>query len=78
MNAEREKPSSKARARGYAAMRHLFDLFDKLDLFYPYREEEDDLTGQVDYKGWKDWCNRYTPPDKRGGPTNPPRKRKKR
>ena len=64
----RDKPSSKARAKGYAVMRQLFDLFDKLDLHYPYREEDDDL-GSVDYKGWKDWCNKHTPPEKRGGPS---------
>ena len=75
----RTKPSTKARQRGYAVMRHLFDLFDKLDLYYPYRDEDHyDYQKSVDYKGWKDWCNKYTPIDKRGGPTNPSRKRKKK
>lgn len=61
---KRDKPSSKARERSYKAVRSLFNLFDLLMVSHPF------LTDDYDYKGWRDWVNRHTPPDKRGGPSN--------
>lgn len=73
----RDKPSSKARSRSYKAMRKLFDLLGDLDVVFPYDDiDEDDTLNNVDYKGWKDWANKHTPLDKRGGPAYPSRKRK--
>ncbi len=66
VKALRDKPSSKAREESYAALRKLFDLLDKLMISHPwYTGEMGEI--KVDYKGWKKWVNKHTPPDKRGG-----------
>lgn len=62
----RDKPSSKARERSYVALRKLFNLLDKLMISHPWFRGDDDI--EYDYKGWKEWINKYTPQDKRGGP----------
>lgn len=74
---QRNKPSTKARAISYTHMRKLFDILDRLIGCSPYRKEDEDIADvEIDFKGWKEWANNHTPPDKRGGPTNPSRKRK--
>jgi hypothetical protein len=70
----RDKPSTKARIKSYEHMRKLFDMLDKLVGYSPYRAY-DEMNPDIDFKGWKEWANKHTPPDKRGGPTNPYRKR---
>ena len=68
----RDRPSTKARSISYAKMRRLFGVLEKLGITHPYGKYDDDDTDDtsVDYKGWKEWTNKYTPPDKRGGPSN--------
>lgn len=58
----RDKPSTKARERSYKAVRSLFNLLDLLMVSHPFYNDN------YDYKGWRDWIIRHTPPDKRGGP----------
>ena len=65
---KRDKPSSKARAVSHLKVRKLFNLLDLLLISHPWYTEEENRS--IDYKGWRDWVNRHTPPDKRGGPSN--------
>jgi hypothetical protein len=77
----REKPSSKAREQGYAVTHKLFDFLKKLIGYSPWHEdEEDDDLLQIDHQGWKRWVIKFTPPDKRGGPSEhkPKRRTKKK
>jgi hypothetical protein len=62
----RDKPSTKARERSYEALRKLFNVLDKLMISHPWFRGEDEEI-EVDYKGWKEWVNKHTPPNKRGG-----------
>lgn len=68
----REKPSTKARKTSYFYMGKLWRVLDRFIGTNLYRGDEDD----IDYKGWKDWANKHTPPDKRGGPANPVRRKR--
>lgn len=65
---KRDKPSSKARSVSHIRLRKLFNLLDMLLISHPWYTEEE--ARSIDYKGWRDWVNRHTPPDKRGGPSN--------
>ena len=62
--------STKARKQSYYRMRNLFDFLYEFGITHPYHEH-DDYQIDIDYKGWKNWANKYTPPDKRGGPVQP-------
>lgn len=61
----RDKPSTKARERSYKAVRSLFHLLDMLMISHPWYQGDQDV--DYDYKGWRDWVIKHTPPDKRGG-----------
>lgn len=65
---ERLKPSSSARERSYKAARSLFHLLDLLMISHPFYEDN------YDYKGWRDWVIKHTPPNKRGGSENSKKK----
>jgi len=65
----RDKPSTKARQKSYAVLRQLFNILDVLMISHPLYTNEADF---FDYRGWKEWVIKYTPPNKRGGP-NPKR-----
>lgn len=68
---QRVRPSTRARTISYSKMKRLFGLLEKLGITHPYGKYDDDTDDtSVDYKGWKEWTNKYTPPDKRGGPSN--------
>ena len=61
----RDKPSTKAREISYSRLRSLFHLLDLLMISHPWFRGDNDI--DYDYKGWRDWVVRHTPPDKRGG-----------
>ena len=48
------------------ALRQLFNLLDKLMISHPWFQG-DDMDIDYDYKGWREWVNKHTPSDKRGG-----------
>jgi hypothetical protein len=76
----RTKPSTRARERSYVALRHLMNFLLKLNIAYydidmnTIRDDEfydiDDIDDGIDFLGWKQWANTYTPKDKRGGVGN--------
>lgn len=65
----RDKPSTRARERSYVALRRLMYLLWLLEISQNYYEGDDE-TKQIDFLGWKQWANTYTPSNKRGGVGN--------
>ena len=60
----RSKPSSKAREVSYGYINRLFWFLDLLKILAPSNIEH-----PISHKDLKDYVIRYTPPDKRGGPS---------
>lgn len=72
----RLKPSSRAREIGYSKLRALFHILDMLMVSHPWFRGDEDY--EYDHNGWKEWINKYTPPTKRGGPSEPSKRRRQK
>ena len=77
----RANPSTRARQVSYIRLRKLFDLLEPFITYHPYRAYPHNYISVEhipNYKGWKDWVKKYTPPDKRGGTGEPAKRRRQK
>lgn len=72
----RLKPSSRAREIGYSKLRALFHILNMLMISHPWFRGNEDI--EIDHNGWKEWIINHTPPTKRGGPSEPSKRRKQK